>query len=50
MRMSVEFSDGTRDERDVQEGELIDLLAHEFGIELSGEDAARLIWMHRVGA
>ncbi|MGW6484098.1 arylamine N-acetyltransferase family protein [Streptomyces sp. NPDC055059] len=50
MRMSVEFPDGTRDERDVQEGELIDLLAHEFGIELSDEDAARLIWMHGAGA
>ncbi|MFB7193064.1 MULTISPECIES: arylamine N-acetyltransferase [Streptomyces] len=50
MRMSVEFPDGTRDERDVREGELMDLLAHEFGIELSDEDAARLIWMHDAGA
>jgi N-hydroxyarylamine O-acetyltransferase len=50
MRMSVEFPDGTRDERDVREGELTDLLAHEFGIELSDEDGARLIWMHGAGA
>lgn len=50
MRMSVELPDGTRDERDVQEGELIDLLAREFGIELSDEDAARLTRMRDAGA
>ncbi|MFG2523317.1 arylamine N-acetyltransferase [Streptomyces sp. NPDC048527] len=50
MRLSIEHPDGTRDERDVQEGELIDLLAREFGIELSAEDAARLIRMCGAGA
>ncbi|MFD3563934.1 arylamine N-acetyltransferase [Streptomyces sp. NPDC058686] len=50
MRLSIEHPDGTRDERDVQEGELLDLLAREFGIELSAEDAVRLIRMCGAGA
>ncbi|MEU6658579.1 arylamine N-acetyltransferase [Streptomyces sp. NPDC046821] len=49
-RFSIERPDGTRDEREVKEGELIALLADEFGIELSDEDAARLIRVHASGA
>ncbi|MBO1335796.1 arylamine N-acetyltransferase [Streptomyces sp. VRA16 Mangrove soil] len=45
----IERPDGSRSERTVRTGELRDLLAHEFEIELSDDDHAELVRRHYAG-
>lgn len=49
-RLTVALPDGAESERDVTARELKDVLAREFGVELSSEDSAELIRVHWAGA
>ncbi|MEV0323196.1 arylamine N-acetyltransferase [Streptomyces sp. NPDC050658] len=48
--LTVTRPDGTVDERDVSVDQLRDVLAREFGVELSDDDSAELIRVHYAGA
>ncbi|MGW0534496.1 arylamine N-acetyltransferase family protein [Streptomyces sp. NPDC003032] len=49
-QLSVTYPDGSVVERAVPVGELTDVLAREFGIELDADDSAELIRVHYAGA